>query len=383
MIEREIAVHNFKSKCKRWFKEKYLQFIDSNIILFGNAAKCDMMIKALSEIGMKQNIVGITCSDLGKYGGGYRENIQIIPLEVASKIENSIFIICSKYVDEISCQLNNLEKEYVKSDKFDEWVERVLISDVYCTGPKENIADAYSWIREFTLDKKQYLQNTIDYFEDEESKDIIKKRISFYETGDINFIRATSWHELQYFSPDYFGNTMILNETYVDCGAYDGDSIQSFLDITKNKYQKMYAYEPDADNYIKLQELSRNVANLECFNMATGNTNGYCKFKKTATSGSCISDVGSANVKIARLDDQITDDISLLKMDIEGAELDSLMGAEQLIKRCKPKLAICVYHKFSDLYLIPQFLKSIVPEYNFTLRQHDWSLYETVLYAWV
>jgi hypothetical protein len=70
-------------------------------------------------------------------------------------------------------------------------------------------------------------------------------------------------------------------------------------------------------------------------------------------------------------------------MDIEGAELDTLKGAEQLIKKYKPKLAVCVYHKFEDLYVIPQYLHSIVPAYKFVLRQHDCSLYETVLYAWV
>lgn len=382
MIDRECAVHNFETKCKEWFKEKYLPFREKKIILFGSAAKCEMMIKALSEIGMRENIVGITCNDPEQWGR-CRNNIQIISPEEATKIEKSIFIICSKYVNEIASQLDNFEKEYVKSDRFDEWIERVLISDIYCTAPKAVIADAYNWIREFNPDKKQYLEKIADYFEDEESKDIINKRIAFYETGDIGFIRTIPWHVVQYFKPDYYGNTTLIDETYVDCGAYDGDSIKIFLSATKNCYNKIYAYEPDEDNYMKLKEMSEYVENLECYNMATGNINGYCKFVNTATSGSCISDIGTVDVKIVRLDDHIKENITFLKMDIEGAELDTLKGAEQLIKKCVPKLAICVYHKFSDLYLIPQFLKSIVPEYKFVLRQHDWSMYETVLYAWV
>lgn len=315
--------------------------------------------------------------------GGCRGNIPVISPKEASKIQDSIFIICSKYVSEIAGQLESMGKEYVKTDRFDEWVERVLISDIYCIATKESVADAYTWIQEFDLEKKQCLEKIINIFEDEESKSIVKNRSAFYETGEVSFIRTIPWHKIQYFQSNYYGNTLLVDETYVDCGAFDGDSIKGFLDAVNNKYKKIYAFEPDSDNYMKLEEMAEHVENLECYNMATGNKTGYCKFEKTATSGSCISDVGSVDVKIVRLDEQITDDISLLKMDIEGAELDSLMGAEQLIKRCKPKLAICVYHRFSDLYLIPQFLKSIVPEYKFSLRQHDRSLYETVLYAWV
>ena len=107
----ESAVHNFETKCKEWFKEKYLPFRGKKIILFGSAAKCEMMIKALSEIGMRENIAGITCNDPEQWGR-CRNNIQIISPEEATKIEKSIFIICSKYVNEIASQLDNLEKEY-------------------------------------------------------------------------------------------------------------------------------------------------------------------------------------------------------------------------------------------------------------------------------
>ena len=68
-------------------------------------------------------------------------------------------------------------------------------------------------------------------------------------------------------------------------------------------------------------------------------------------------------------------------MDIEGAELDTLIGAEKTIKQNKPKLAVCIYHKIEDIITIPKYLHSIVPEYTFSVRQHSNSLLETVLYA--
>ena len=68
-------------------------------------------------------------------------------------------------------------------------------------------------------------------------------------------------------------------------------------------------------------------------------------------------------------------------MDIEGAEMDTLIGAQKIIKRCKPKLAVCIYHRMNDIIKIPIFLKELVPEYNFKVRQHSKSMLETVLYA--
>lgn len=150
MISRQIAVSNFITGCKGWFREKYILLKERKLILFGNAAKCEMMIRVLDEIGLRENIVAITCNGLEKLGGGnYRAAIPMIPPEDAFKIEHSIFIICSKYVREIADQLEKSGKEYIISDRFDEWIERVLISDVYCTVPKEHVADAYSWIQEF------------------------------------------------------------------------------------------------------------------------------------------------------------------------------------------------------------------------------------------
>ncbi|PMP91178.1 MAG: FkbM family methyltransferase, partial [Hydrogenobaculum sp.] len=41
------------------------------------------------------------------------------------------------------------------------------------------------------------------------------------------------------------------------------------------------------------------------------------------------------------------------------------------IKTFKPKLAICVYHKPEHFYEIPQFIKSIVPEYKIWLLNNE------------
>ena len=65
-------------------------------------------------------------------------------------------------------------------------------------------------------------------------------------------------------------------------------------------------------------------------------------------------------------------------MDIEGAEIDALLGAEQTIKRFKPKLAICTYHRLTDSEEIRKIILSYNPNYKIKEVEQE----EKVLYAW-
>ncbi len=73
--------------------------------------------------------------------------------------------------------------------------------------------------------------------------------------------------------------------------------------------------------------------------------------------------------------------IDFIKMDIEGAELQALKGAEKTIKKYKPKLAISLYHNLSDFVTIPEFLQSLQEDYEFYLGHYTIHAEETVLFA--
>ena len=76
-------------------------------------------------------------------------------------------------------------------------------------------------------------------------------------------------------------------------------------------------------------------------------------------------------------------EVSFIKLDVEGAEIEALTGAEQSIKKYMPRLAISIYHNPHDIIDVTSLLMSMVPEYSFAIRHYHSDLIETVLYAFV
>ena len=101
--------------------------------------------------------------------------------------------------------------------------------------------------------------------------------------------------------------------------------------------------------------------------------------------GSGITDElepGVVSVKVNSIDNVCAEDkVTFIKMDIEGSEIEALKGAVNVIKRDKPRLAICIYHKPEHLYEIPFLVKETVPEYKLYIRHHCDNCADTVLYA--
>ena len=73
--------------------------------------------------------------------------------------------------------------------------------------------------------------------------------------------------------------------------------------------------------------------------------------------------------------------VDLIKMDIEGAELNTLKGAVETIKRYRPKLAICLYHKKSDFIKIPRFISELGVYHEYFLGHNSIHAHETVLFC--
>ena len=175
-----------------------------------------------------------------------------------------------------------------------------------------------------------------------------------------------------------------LNEVFVDCGAYDGDTILEFVKRTNGDYDKIYAFEPDEKNYKALTQtiIQNGINHVQLYQMGCWHSKVTLRFSSSANMNSHISDMGETTVEVEAIDNIVDQErVTFIKMDIQGSELTALHGAESTIKKSKPKLAICIYHKPEDMITIPQYIYSIMPDYKFFLRNHQCISKETVLYA--
>jgi len=174
-------------------------------------------------------------------------------------------------------------------------------------------------------------------------------------------------------------------EYVADCGAYTGDTLLEFVRLAKMlRDGKYYAFEADPRTVGELQNtITRHGLTdfTEVYPYAVWHESTRLAFDCDASSSS-VNAQGSIVVDARKLDDVLAGKpVTLIKMDIEGAEHNALQGAESIIRTQKPKLAISLYHKPEDLWKIPQYLTSVVPEYRYWARWHSYRTTEFVLYA--
>lgn len=160
------------------------------------------------------------------------------------------------------------------------------------------------------------------------------------------------------------GTKVKKGDVVVDVGSGDG----SFALKASAKASVVYAFEPNPMQFKLLHMSFDSVDNIKIVETGLSNKAGTC-FISNKTYWSKISDTAvddSFSIEIDTLDNVLYDktNIDYLKVDIEGEEVNMLLGAEKIIKRDKPKIAICVYHDPSHPEQIKKLLKEWVPEYK-------------------
>ena len=186
----------------------------------------------------------------------------------------------------------------------------------------------------------------------------------------------------QYFDTDFMEYSN--QEIFIDAGCYH---LENTIELEKRcKVKKVYAFEPDPDNYQVCLERKEQLGmeEVKVFQCGTWSEKTWLHFAVRGTDGTHITENREAiSIPVAAIDETVEPDdkITFIKMDVEGAELESLRGCKRTIKKYRPKLAICIYHRPEDMIQIPIYIKELVPEYRLYIRHHSNCAWETVLYA--
>lgn len=190
--------------------------------------------------------------------------------------------------------------------------------------------------------------------------------------------------------PIYFRDELFKlrdDEVFADCGAYDGDTLELFIQSVGGRFAHAYCFEADPLNIQRLVQRRAHLppelaARVTALPKAVGRENATIRLDATGTVSSAICAEGGIEIECVTLDRALAQKaVTLIKMDIEGYEPQALVGAATCIAKQRPVLAVCVYHRQDHLWSLPLLIAELGSGYRFFLRAHVHDGWDLVCYA--
>ena len=177
-------------------------------------------------------------------------------------------------------------------------------------------------------------------------------------------------------------------DTVIDGGGYWGDTALYFAQLV-GPTGRVVSYEFEPSNLRALDyNLSLNPQLAQRIDVVASalwdqareevNVHPFGPGTSVRPDGEARASTDTIDALVARGD---VERVDFIKLDIEGAELHALRGAEATLRRFRPRLAIAAYHKPSDLAAIPEYLVGLEIGYSFQLGHITMHGEETVLFA--
>lgn len=373
-------------------------------------------MKTLKNIDIPKEIQG---KSLYLYGAGYTARICL------KVLKNAGFGIKALIDDDILKQGTLVDSYTVLS--YEEFVDKckkegevyVILTSIYgkqiynrlSSISNVVICEMYEWYMEIldaqgiscekSLDDVElegYKRNTDmlkPYLKDEESRSVYDGIYQYFKTNKIQYLVDICTEEETYFIhevKEYFRDRRI---NLVDVGAYEGELLRAIISSSIN-VKTWFCFELEKDNFERLKEnIKKNplsdsmnciIENLGLWNqkkrMQVLNQGTASKVSEQAQAEEMFDGREAETCEMETIDNYFRNiKVDMIKMDIEGAEMQALEGGIHTIKRDRPLLAISIYHYVKDYYRIMQFLMDNLDEYSYYIRQHALIYGETILYA--
>ncbi len=223
----------------------------------------------------------------------------------------------------------------------------------------------------FYLAHREELREAADMLSDDESRRILDRVLRYKLSGKLSYLRETGagkaslsdilpYHEF---------------ETVIDGGAYAGDTASELLSLAPS-VREIYAVEPDPGTYRRLLRYAEGEARARVIPIAAAlsEKEEILTFSSSGNRNSTLGS-GSYEAKREKVRGITVDSLALspdfIKLDVEGAERQALLGARETILRARPSLLVSLYHRSEDLFALPLLLRELCPNYRFYLRRDE------------
>lgn len=336
-----------------------LKAADKPIVLYGMGNGADMIIEVLESIGVQYR--DVFASDGFVRGHSFHGKRVLAYSEVKEKYGE--FITLMTFAVHDAPTLAKI-KEMASEGEFYSPTVPIAGKGLF----------TFSYLKEHNGD----FDRAYNILWDEKSKSDFTDVLNFKISGRTDYLfRSMYEKERLYEDILHLGD----REVIVDLGAYDGDTIREFLSATGGKYKRIYAFEPDERNFRKLTAKTENLDRIERYNLGAWDKKETLFFAKKGGRNSRKAEQGIP-VSFDSVDNVIKDEVTFIKMDIEGAESRALDGARETIKKYLPKLYVCAYHRNEDMYALPLKIKDLDSRYKVYFRHHPYiPAWESNFYA--
>jgi FkbM family methyltransferase len=216
-----------------------------------------------------------------------------------------------------------------------------------------------------------------DLFADQESREVFNRVMEFRLNANLRAMRFFDYTaDQQYFEP--FVN-FEPGEVFVDGGGFDGYTTEEFIKRCP-QYGSVHFFEPTETTLIKAKAQLSKHRDIHFHPVGLLDTEQTLSFDADAGSACKISETGNVQINVDALDNRVTESVSFIKLDLEGAEPKALEGMKWHIQEDHPKLAVAVYHDPAHFWQVPEIILGVRNDYKVYLRHYTEGWTETVMF---
>lgn len=214
------------------------------------------------------------------------------------------------------------------------------------------------------------LQQAYALLADAQSRQVFAATLNYKLSGKITYLFDCATNRNEDLRTVF---TWQEGESYLDLGAYNGDTIQEFLSLAPHP-QQIIAVEPDRRNCRKLRAWAEaESVSCEVHECGIWDTQTELAFSDSGGRQSSFCSKPKNTVAVATIDNIVGNrPLTYIKMDVEGAEKQALAGGKRTIQAHMPKMFLAAYHYDNDLWILPLMLKELNPNYKIYLRKHPY-----------